>query len=183
MKQRKALFPMTAKALGARQVETVISTGSTDREGDTIAVDGWDLAAYRKNPVILWSHNPHEPPIARSIEIGVVGGVLRSVDEFPPEGTYPLADVVHNLVKSGFIGAKSVGFRPVRWAFNDKNGVDYFEQELLEHSYVSIPANAEALVTAKSKGCDRGALDRWLGRADDEPVLVLRDTGEAPGGR
>jgi len=33
MKQRKVLFPMAAKALGERQVETIISTGSTDREG------------------------------------------------------------------------------------------------------------------------------------------------------
>ena len=163
MSERK-MFSVQTKALGERMVETVISTPSMDREGDRIDVNGWRLENYRRNPVICWSHDVKQPPIARAVEIGVRDGALRSLDEFPPEGLYPLADTVHNLVRAGFINSKSVGFRPIRWERNETGGVDYFEQELLESSYVAVPANSEAIVVARSKSFDRAGLDAWLGR-------------------
>src|SRR5207249_8757433 len=151
--------------LGDRQVETIVSTGSLDREGDTIDPRGWDLTAYKANPVILWSHDATQPPIAPTLEIAVRrDGALRTVDEFVPRGLHPLADVVHDLVRSGFINAKSVGFRPVQFAPNERGGFDFYKQELLEPSYVGIPANPEAIVVARSKSFDRGAVEQWFGR-------------------
>jgi hypothetical protein len=35
---------------GSRKLSFTISTASVDRMGDTIAVDGWKLASYKKNP-------------------------------------------------------------------------------------------------------------------------------------
>jgi HK97 family phage prohead protease len=168
------------KALGDRQVETTASTGSLDRELDRILASAWDLDAYRRNAVVLWGHDHRLPPIAKSIDIRVVGNALRTIDQFPPRGVYALADQVHDLVKAGFITSKSVGFRPRAWRPNDAGGRDYTDVELLEHSYVSIPANPEAVVTAKAKGVrDPAALTRWFGTPrGGEAIEVVDDSDE-----
>ena len=158
----KKVFTTTIKALGDRQVETIASTAALDREHDRILASAWRLEAYKKNPAVLWGHDYTMPPIAVCREISVSGGALRTVDEFVPRGAFPFADTIHDLVKSGAIRAKSVGFRPLTWKDNAEGGRDYTAVELLEHSYVPIPANPECLVTAKGLGCDRVKLDAFL---------------------
>lgn len=171
MTKSKVQMTFEAKVLGDRQIETIASTATLDRERDRILASAWKLDAYRTNPVILWSHSYHEPPIAVCRSIGVVNGQLKTVDEFPPRGVYPFADQVYDLVKAGVIKAKSVGFRPRAATPNADGGVDFTDCELLEHSYVSVPANPEALVTAKSKAYDRAALGKFLN-------ISLDDAGE-----
>ena len=43
-----------------------------------------------------------------------------------------------------------VGFRPLVWSFSKdktrRGGIDFHEQELMEFSIVSVPANSEALM-------------------------------------
>lgn len=151
------------KALGDRQVETIASTANLDRENDRILASAWQLDNYKRTGApVLWGHDYGAPPVARSVDVRVVGGALRTLDEFPPRGIYPLADTVHDLVKAGFINSKSVGFRPLKWRPNDEGGRDYTDVELLENSYVSVAANPEALVVARSKGLDRVRLDAFL---------------------
>jgi HK97 family phage prohead protease len=168
------------KALGARQVETIASTGTLDREGDRILPSAWQLDDYRRTGMpVLWAHDMKAPPVARSLDVRVVGHALRTVDEFPPPGIYPLADQVHDLVRAGFITSKSVGFRPLAWTPNDEGGRNYTRVELLEHSYVSVPANAEAVVTAKQRGVrDRAALDRFFAAPRGSDVVLLLDDDE-----
>src|SRR5262249_44398374 len=55
-----------------------ISTPTVDRAGDTIAINGWRLASYRKNPVVLWSHNGNLLPIGRSTQVWTAGSQLRA---------------------------------------------------------------------------------------------------------
>src|SRR5262245_46070666 len=38
----------------SRNYTFTISSSSVDRMGDTIAIDGWQLEAYRKNSVVLY---------------------------------------------------------------------------------------------------------------------------------
>jgi hypothetical protein len=115
----RATLPATCKSLGDRVIETVVSTPSTDLMDDQITQQ-WDLTYYRKNPVIFWNHRTQDLPIAKSIWIDVVGGQLRSRDQFPPPGLYPFADTVHDLATAGFISAKSVGFKPMKWVHNEQ---------------------------------------------------------------
>src|SRR5205807_1446535 len=49
----------------ARTIQFTISTGAVDRDADTLAPDGWQLDAYRKNPVVLWAHDYRQPPVAK----------------------------------------------------------------------------------------------------------------------
>jgi hypothetical protein len=55
------------------------------------------------------------------------------------------------MVKRGFLRATSVGFRPKRdkYSWNEeRGGIDFEEQELLEFSVVPVPSNPEALLSA-----------------------------------
>jgi phage head maturation protease len=62
---------------------------------------------------------------------------------------------VYRLARGGFLAATSVGFRPLKWEYTtDKErgaddwfpGIDFEEQELVEFSIVTVPANPEALM-------------------------------------
>jgi hypothetical protein len=76
--------------------------------------------------------------------------------------------MVFELYKNGFLNAKSVGFQPITYAFNNEtDGVEYYTQELLEHSCVPVPANPEALVSAKSMGIDLLPLKSWAEKVLD----------------
>jgi HK97 family phage prohead protease len=141
-----------------RALRFTISTGAVDREQDSIAVKGWDLSAFKRNPVVLWGHDASRLPIGRAVDVGIVDDALMATVEFiPPEtpeaGAF--ADAVYRLARTGFIAATSVGFRPLKWSFTDDPergaddwwpGVDFEAQELVELSVVTVPANPEALI-------------------------------------
>ena len=177
------------------ECDFVISTESVDRDRDTIALDGWKLANYRKNPVVLWAHDYRMPPIGRSKRIAVKDGALRARVEFAPAEAYPLAETVRRLVFGGFLKTASVGFRPMKHVFNsERGGVDFSEQELLEWSIVPVPSNPEALSDAKAAGIDVEPFVAWATdllkslaiEAPSSSVTKLRvlppDDGKCPAG-
>jgi HK97 family phage prohead protease len=141
---------------GSRTVSWVLSDGSVDRSGDTISPGGWDTSAYRKNNVVLWSHDSSQPPIGRATNVRSDGARLVGDIEFAPPDVSAFADSVFRLVKGGYIKAGSVGFIPIDYAFSkDKdrpNGIDFKRQELLEFSICSVPCNANAVAEARAKG-------------------------------
>src|SRR5262245_60381691 len=51
---------------GLPRVKFTISTDARDRDADTIAVKGWSLENYLKNPVILFGHDSRGLPIGQS---------------------------------------------------------------------------------------------------------------------
>jgi HK97 family phage prohead protease len=122
--------------------EAVISGIKTDRYGDSINPSGWNLKNYKKNPVLLWAHNHDIPTVGRALKIWVEDKVLKIKGEFAPT---PFAQELKMLAEQGFLKAFSVGFAPIDYKYNDK-GVDFISQELLETSFVNVPAYAEALM-------------------------------------
>jgi HK97 family phage prohead protease len=153
---------------GSRTVRFVLSDGSVDRMGDRIAVSGWELTEYRRNPVVLWAHSAMQPPIGRMPHIFVSGDKLMGDVKFADAATYPFADTIYRLVVDGFINAGSVGFIPIDYKFTNNPdrpyGIDFKRVELLEFSICPIPANANALIEGK----------RLHGRrAADDPIAEL----------
>lgn len=143
-----------------RRLRFVISTGDIDRDNDVIDPAGWDLGAYKQNPVVLWAHSHSELPIGRAVEIGIENGKLVAVAEF---ADHPLAETVYSLLKNGFLRATSVGFRAVEWNLNEeRRGIDFKRQELLEFSVVPVPANAHALIAAELNGTDLEPMRKWV---------------------
>lgn len=149
-----------------------ISSGSVDRDNDTIDPSGWKLDSYKQNPVVLFGHQSRQPPIGRAENVNALTGALKADVVFAEPGTYALADTVRGLVDQDILRATSVGFIPLKWMFDEKRGgVDYSEQELYEFSIVPIPSNTDALRDAK--GVDLAPLVEW-----SEMVL---DTMKGPG--
>jgi hypothetical protein len=134
-----------------------ISTAAVDRDGDTINPKGWNLKEYRKNPVVLWAHDPSQPPVARAEKtfIDREKAALRSEAFFPSVDLYPFGNMVGRMFRQKFLNAVSVGFRPTEFKMSDdeeRTGffpTDFKKQDLLEYSAVPIPSNPEALVEAR----------------------------------
>lgn len=146
----------------ARTLQFQITTDGVDRDRDLIAADGWDTTDYLKNPIVLWAHDYRTLPVARTLSILRTPHGLSAVAQFPPADVHPFADTVYRLIKGGYLNASSVGFRPIKWAFNeDRRGVDFFEQQLLEWSIVPVPANVDTLVEARAAREDLTLLKRW----------------------
>lgn len=155
----------------ARSFEFAISTENPDRENDAIAVDGWLLDSYRKNPVVLWAHQHDGLPIAKSPDVWPSNNQLRAKADFSDSyDINPMSRIVAQMLSRKLLNAASVGFRPVVYALNEARGgwaFDFMEQELLEWSVVPVPANAEALQGAKGFGIDIAPLAEWAEKVLD----------------
>ncbi len=139
------------------------SDDTLDRYQETIDPAGWKLDNYRRNPVVQNAHSYAclSDTIGKSLVTEVRGGALFQRVQFAVNEN-PLAKVAYDLYQGGFLNAVSVGFIPIRWENgNAEAGYrrKYLEQELLEVSAVSIPANPNALALAvKSGAVKRGDL-------------------------
>ena len=153
--------------------EVIGSTSQTDRMGDSISVDGWYLANYKKNPVVLWAHNNTLPPIAKAEKVWIDNKHLMIRGKFAPT---PFAQEIRTLVENGFLNTVSVGFLPLLYdekgnieieekmyrrateeeikksIYDNEYGMKFDKQELLEVSWVDVPALPQALVTARKEG-------------------------------
>lgn len=167
-----------AKNDNTRTVDFVFSSNKQDRMGD-IVEQNWNLAHFKRNPVILFNHNPNLP-IAKCTKVGIIDSKLCGTVEFPVKGLNALSDQVYALILAGILNAGSVGFISTeREIMRDKDGMwigmTFKKPQLLEFSVVSIPANSDALITARSMGL---ATDPILSGLGDLRGLSL-EKGEA----
>ena len=180
---------------GAGAMTFVISSEEVDRHGDVVSAAGWQLAAYRQNPVFLWAHDYTRPVIGRAAAVWPEPGLLLARMEFAPTD---FAAEVAALYRSGYQQGVSVGFKPLRYAERRQEttgaflGIRFLEQELLEVSAVPVPANRQALRRAMAQS---PRLGDYLCRASGlgplsisaHPELVEgwdsadRETGVSPG--
>ena len=150
-----------------RKIDFVLSTEKIDRMGDSISLFGWDLSAYKKNPVVLFAHNGSQPPIAKASNVkkNIKEKTLVASAEFTSRDMNPFGFSIFQMYVGGFMKAVSVGFRPVEFDFSEDKkrplGIDFKKQELLEFSAVPVPANPDALVAAKSCGIDMRPIKEW----------------------
>jgi HK97 family phage prohead protease len=162
--RKQMIAPAEPTAGEMRALRFTISTGSVDREQDVISIAGWDLKNYLRNPVVLWGHDASMLPIGRAFDVAIEDGALKASIEFIPTDTPErgaFAESVYRLARAGFIAATSVGFRPLKWDYTRDAargaddwfpGIDFEEQELVELSVVTVPANPEALIEAPGPG-------------------------------
>lgn len=130
----------------------VASDETPDRQGEIVKAEGWDFKNFKKNPVLLWSHNAgfgeQKPPIGKITDVRTEGKkllfkpVFDMADEFAAD--------IYRKFKDGFLNAFSVGFIPLER--DDKNEAIINAAELLEISAVNIPANPKALVSLREAG-------------------------------
>jgi HK97 family phage prohead protease len=168
-----------------RTIRWTITTGNVDRDRDVVTPGGVKTDAYLKNPIVLFGHDYHNLPVAKTTNLRQDGNKWSADAQFASADLYPFADTVYRMVKGGFLNASSIGFRPMEWTFNeDRRGVDFMSIELLEWSVVPVPAHPEALVEARSAGIDIAPLKTWAEElldnwTEESGLLVPRAQAEA----
>lgn len=134
-----------ASRLKEGEVEFIVSTGALDSHGERINVDGIDLKDFKKNPVVLWGHDGYNLPIAMATKVWKEGGKLMAKAEFFLDDEFSAK--VYDYIVKGRIKAVSIGGMVQEWG---SDGMTIAKLLMKEFSVVSIPANPEALATAKS---------------------------------
>lgn len=134
-----------ATKLSEGEIEFIVSTGALDSHGERINVEGIDIKDYKKNPVVLWGHDGFNLPIARTTKIWKEGGKLMARAKFYLKDEF--AAKVYNYIVDGFLNAVSIGGMVQEWG---ADGMTISKLLMKEFSVVSVPANPEALATAKS---------------------------------
>lgn len=180
--------------------EIVASSGETDRMGDAVSPKGWYVKNCKNNPVILWHHSTGGlfgsvaiPPVARAEKVWI-----EDEKELKIKGRWaetPFAQELKTLVEGGFLNAVSVGFLPLvedtkghieiegkmyrraieeeieKGLYDSKYGEKFTKQELLEVSWVNVPALPQALVTARKMNLaliTKALEEIDIGKADDK---------------
>ncbi len=146
MKKEYTKVPVKIKSADENSLWATMSTDDLDRHGDRVQ-QNWNLNSFLDNPIVLNGHQYTDTTetigrvdVLVQNEKSLEGKIRFAIEENPK------AKVIFDLYKGGFLNAFSVGFIP---------GEE--ENELLELSAVTVPANALAL--AKAKGLDLDALD------------------------
>jgi HK97 family phage prohead protease len=152
---------VTNPGVGEATLDFIASDATLDRYDEVIDPAGWDLTNYRRNPVVVDSHDygSISRVIGQSLLTEVRDGKLLNRVKFALEN--PLGKLAHALVREGFIRSESVGFLPLESKRGDPDKGEprrtYTKQELLEISLVAVPANPAATIGLALKS---GALER-----------------------
>lgn len=134
---KAAITKLDLKVQGDGDFEVIATTDAVDRDGEIIKADGWELANYQQNPVILWAHDYKIPPV------GAVTSIERMGNGLKVKGVFAKTDLGQELRKlydDGMLRTVSVGFIP-----KERQGNTITRAELLEVSFVPVPANPQAL--------------------------------------
>jgi HK97 family phage prohead protease len=162
-----------ATRLKEGEVEFVVSTNALDSHGERIDVDGIDFKAYKKNPVVLYGHDGFNLPIARTKKIWKDGNKLMAKAEFYLKDEF--AAKVYNYILDGFLSAVSIGGMVKEWA---DDGMTIAKLEMREFSVVTMPANPEALVSAKSLSTEQVTELQGLANRYARKMLTKNGNGE-----
>lgn len=127
--------------------KVVITSEVVDRDGEIIRLGGWDFENFMKNPVVLRGHRYYDLPVAKATGLSVKDGQVISTGVFAPADANPMGQQIRKLYEWWFINAVSVWFKVIKR--NPDNRYIIEEAELLEYSFVTVPANPEALGMGK----------------------------------
>lgn len=132
---------------GKRIIRGIATTPAMDRVGDIID----PLGVKFDNPLpLLWQHEHDKPIGSVKFDKPTKAGIefeaeLASSDE--PGTLKDRLDEAWQSIKMGLVRAVSIGFRAIEFAFMEGGGIRFIETEVYELSAVTIPANAQALIT------------------------------------
>ena len=143
------------RSLSDNEVEIIVSTDALiEQDGLMLMSRGCQLDRYKRNPIWLWSHD-YNKPVGRADQIMVGSNNIAMRVRFAAPGISQTADEVRGLVKDGIVSAASVGFdfnsadaEPLD-PKNPRGGRRVNKWVLYECSFVAVPADDGALVTAR----------------------------------
>lgn len=162
-----------ASKLSEGEVDVVVSTSDWDAQGERILAEGVDFKSYLKgNNVILWAHDGFNLPIGNATKMWVEGKKVMARAKFYLKDDFPRK--VYQYVVDGIVKAVSIGGMVDEWA---EDGLTIKKLTMKEFSFVSVPANENALVASKSlsdkeqsafQGLARNYARKCLVKSEDE---------------
>lgn len=166
----------------------ILSDESLNSYGYWVLTSGGHLDRFKKNPVMLWMHFRDEgctywgesKPIGHWEDIKVEDGVISAVPVF--DLADELSQLICKKVEEGTINATSIGLRILATSQNKdvlkpgQTRETVTEWELLEASFVDIPANANAV---RLYGRAEGTLTLSL-KNDDQLIPQLPNINQKP---
>lgn len=162
----RAIIKDAANDTGNGDFEVIATTDGTDRDGEIIKSDAWELEPYTKNPVLLWAHNYSIPPI------GIVQSFTKKGNAWVAKGIFAkteFAQQIRQLYDDGILKAVSVGFIP-----KERQGNVITKAELLELSFVPVPANSEA-ITLRRMADMQELVTKMLGKGQIADNIAARE--------
>lgn len=178
----KSWATLTIKAIDEqnRTFEGIASTPSTDRVGDIVEPMG---AEFELPIPFLYQHDHHSPigeiTDAKVTKTGItVKGHVKSVDA--PPSLKERLDVAWAEMKAGLVRGLSIGFSPLEYEPIDPKdpwgGMRFLRWAWYELSAVTIPANADASITAIK------SIDQSQVQVDAKRKSVSLMLSNSPGG-
>lgn len=161
------------KANESGRFKVVISTDNKDRQGEIVEQIGADVSFFKKNPVVLWAHDYQNLPIGLCDKLELIDNKWVAEGIFAPEEANPFAQQVRKLYDGGFIKATSIGFLPKK---REENIIK--EWELLEFSFVPVPANPFALDLTKMGFNVEELIFKGIILKADEPKKITKPEPE-----
>jgi len=143
------------------RIEMVMSDSTLDRSFERMDQTGWKLKNYKKNPVMLWSHDIRIPAIGIMEKVDVrEDEKLKGFPKFDLKDVDAFAWMIGQKIESGTLRAGSVGFRVLKLEVieNEKDPTRYVirEMELYEFSIVNVPALPTALTNWRKDEDEEG---------------------------
>lgn len=132
-----------------RIITGIATTPSPDRDDDVLETDGVKFAL----PIpLLWQHN-HNQPIGEVIEATVTEKgieIVAKIAKIAEKGKLKdRIDEAWHAIKSGLVKCLSVGFKVKEYNYIENSwGLHIKEWEWYELSVVTVPANADAVITS-----------------------------------
>lgn len=172
--ENRAYSVLHVKALDedgeARIIRGVATTPTPDRVGDVVEPQGVKF----QNPMpLLWQHRADMPVGTVKFNKPTKDGITFEARFAKAEKSQTLKDRIDEAwesVKLGLVSAVSIGFRSLEHAVMNDGGYRFIRSEVYELSLVTIPAQAEAVITA-IKNFDRAALASvGTARGESEPA-------------
>jgi HK97 family phage prohead protease len=161
--------------------QSIVGWGSKpvpDRDGELIESSAWKLEQYRKNPVLMLSHNYSTPPVGKCLWVKADSNGLKFKAKF---ANTDRGKEMYELYKGGFMNGFSVGFAVNKGGATDHptdlryKGLKrvYHDVNLLEISCVAIPACPEALIEQVKSG---KIVSKQL-KDELEHIIILKEEG------
>ncbi len=155
-----------------RIVHVIASTGVIDRHGESVNPEGWLLENFLTNPVALIAHDYRSLPVGKFVKVWIEDGAL--------QGHVQIADTqagqeVFYLIEGGYLNTVSVGFIVKKWGVSGQDAYTIMQQELLEISFVAVPANPEALVVNNDAKSKFEILEKEIKEKGEEKEQIIKN--------
>lgn len=148
----------------ARTITWIMTTGTTDRDNETVDPQGGVFDDYLRNPAVQFNHDTDDFPIGRltgapwndyigeGTRYASVGGPKRMAllgnVQFSKEN--PKGDLAYRMAKEGTLGGGSISFLPMGNTKKNREGGNHYDRwKLLEFTVCPVGSNPDAVAVAK----------------------------------